>query len=82
MEEFNEQDLAGLSNVKILSRGYNNPKLAVIVNLSPSMSPSVVEQRNRGSRFDKDNPDKINLIIEFGYKGGKQLLYSQIVNGG
>ena len=86
IENFEQRGTGGLTNVRVVSRGYNNKKIAVVINFAPTLSESIAIQRNRGTRFDEDNPKKLNIVIDLIYrntlrdKNGKlkQQLYSAV----
>lgn len=65
LASFRRGDITILCNNKLLSEGFDDPTIAVVVNASPTLSPVRQQQRTgRGLRIDPDNSAKEVLIID------------------
>lgn len=55
-----------LCNADILIEGFDNSKAGVCLNLRPTMSAVIAEQRGgRVLRLDSDDPEKIGYVVDF-----------------
>ncbi len=71
-----------LCNADILVAGFNEPKASVCLNLRPTRSRVVAEQRaGRVLRVDKNNSDKHALVVDFLDKSGElPVIFPQIID--
>lgn len=64
--KFESGEITILCNSDILIEGFDEPSASVCLNLRPTLSPVVAEQRGgRVLRLDPKNPDKVAMIIDF-----------------
>jgi superfamily II DNA or RNA helicase len=76
-----------LASSDLLIHGYDDPKIELCLNLAPSRSIVDVQQRGgRATRYDKQNPLKTALIVDFIDEGTetkkKALLYGDVIGTG
>jgi len=89
IQRFENGDIRALMNADILIEGFDVPSASVCMNLRPTLSPVVEEQRcGRVLRIDPANPEKIAHIVDFVYRDVKdakqenqQVTFRQIFNG-
>jgi len=66
IQKYEDGDILVLCNSDILIEGFDEPRASVCLNLRPTLSPVVAEQRGgRVLRINKNNPKKFAKIIEF-----------------
>jgi len=66
LPRFRNGDIKILCNAKVLIEGFDEPKATVALNLHPTFSRVVAEQRGgRVLRLDEENPDKWAYIVDF-----------------
>lgn len=66
IEDYKKGDISILSNVDILTEGFDDPGTSICLNLRPTFSRVVAEQRGgRVLTLDPDNPSKHAYIVEF-----------------
>lgn len=66
MQAYEEGNVSILCSADLLIRGYDHPGTSVALNLRPSRSPVIVEQRGgRALRLDDEKPRKIAKIVDF-----------------
>lgn len=75
-----------LVNCDLLNEGFDEPRVSVCLNLRPTQSAVLAEQRGgRVLRLDSNNPNKIAHVVDFIYKESsrrkKSILFSQITGG-
>lgn len=75
-----------LVNCDLLIEGFDEPRVSVCMNLRPTQSVVLAEQRGgRVLRLDTDNPGKIATVVDFMYKESSRrkgaILFSQITGG-
>ncbi len=83
---FKRGEIQVLCNADILIEGFDVPKTSVCLNLRPTLSRVIAEQRGgRTLRLDKNNPSKHAVIVEFLDQHGSELipqvLFSDIAGG-
>lgn len=83
-ESLNTGKINVLCNADILIEGYDEPSASVCLNLRPTLSKVVAEQRaGRVLRLDPDNPEKESTVVDFIDKNstGKniQVTFAEIV---
>lgn len=82
---FKEGAVKVLCNADILIEGFDEPAVEVCLNLRPTLSPVIAEQRaGRVLRPDSKNPDKMAYIVDFidgDVIGGKRvpISFAQII---
>lgn len=63
--DFRSGKLQIISNCDIVSEGYNCPGAEVVILLRPTQSVTLfLQQATRGMRPDKENPEKVSLILD------------------
>lgn len=66
MEKYKKGEIKVLCNADILIAGFDEPKASVCLNLRPTLSPVIAEQRGgRVLRLDEENEDKHATIVDF-----------------
>lgn len=66
LERYKKGEIKVLCNADILIEGFDHDKAAVCLNLRPTMSAVIAEQRGgRVLRLDSEDPDKIGYVIDF-----------------
>ena len=66
LSDFKSGKIKVLCNADILIEGFNEKRASVCINLRPTLSRVVAEQRGgRVLRLDDDNPNKIAKIVDF-----------------
>ncbi|MFA6304782.1 MAG: DEAD/DEAH box helicase [Patescibacteria group bacterium] len=66
IEDFRSGKIKVLCNVRILVEGFDEPKASVALNLQPTLSRVVAEQRaGRVLRLDPNNQEKWSYIVDF-----------------
>lgn len=66
LEKFKAGEIKVLCNADILIEGFDDPRVNVCLNLRPTTSPVIAEQRaGRALRPDRDNPFKHAYIVDF-----------------
>ena len=66
IDDFKEGKIKVICNADILIEGFNEKRASVCINLRPTLSRVVTEQRGgRVLRLNEDNPDKIGKIVDF-----------------
>lgn len=86
LEKFHTGEIKVLCNADLLIAGFNEPQASVCLNLRPTRSRVVAEQRGgRVVRIDKKNPKKHASIIDFVDKGIKlkrpPVLFADVAGG-
>lgn len=77
IETFRRGEIQVLCNMQLLTEGFDAPKASVCINLRPTLSYVVAEQRGgRVLRRDPNNPLKEATIIDFIDKGGDKMAVS------
>lgn len=84
LRRFRSGDLKVICNADILIEGFDDPRVVVCLNLRPTASPVVAEQRaGRVLRPDSDNPFKhayiVDFIDEFGDPNRFPISFAQIL---
>jgi len=65
LKRFKEGNIQAVTQARLLGEGYDNPRIEVVFNTSPTLSAVKAKQRTgRGGRIDPDNKDKIMLVVE------------------
>lgn len=65
LERFHNGDLLVLCNALILTEGFDEPRTSVCINLRPTLSAVIAEQRaGRVLRLDPENPNKEAVIVD------------------
>lgn len=85
-QQFKSGEIQVLCNADLLIEGFDEPKASVCLNLRPTLSGVIAEQRGgRVLRINPDNPSKHAYIVDFidqGYtKGNPPITFAQIVGG-
>lgn len=63
--DFRDGKIKILTNVGLISEGYDVPSMEAVILARPTQSLSLhVQQSMRPMRFDKNNPDKVAIIID------------------
>lgn len=66
LERFNNGSTKILSNADILIEGFDDEKVSVCLNLRPTMSAVIAEQRGgRVLRLNDAEPDKVGYVVDF-----------------
>ncbi len=66
LAEFNRGEIKVLCNADLLTRGFDEPRASVCLNLRPTLSLVMAEQRGgRVLRLDPDRPDKHATVVDF-----------------
>ncbi|MBI4193239.1 MAG: DEAD/DEAH box helicase [Candidatus Colwellbacteria bacterium] len=66
LQKFREGEIDVLCNVDVLTEGFDDPGVSVCLNLRPTFSPRLAEQRGgRTLRLDPDDPEKHAVIVDF-----------------
>lgn len=66
LEKYKRGEIQVICNADILIEGFNDVKTSVILNLRPTLSPRLAEQRGgRALRLDRDDLGKYAFIIDF-----------------
>lgn len=66
LKKFHDGEIKVLCNADILIEGFDEPKTSVCLNLRPTHSKVVAQQRGgRVLRLDEDNPNKHAFIVDF-----------------
>ncbi len=66
LTQFKEGEIKVLCNADILIVGFDEPKVSVCLNLRPTLSPVIAEQRGgRALRLNPDDPTKHATIVDF-----------------
>ena len=66
LEKYKTGEIKILCNANILIEGFDDPEASVCLNLRPTNSPVVAEQRSgRVLRLDPQNPEKHATIVDF-----------------
>lgn len=66
LTRFKNGEIQVLCNADILIEGFNAPRASVCINLRPTLSIIIAEQRaGRVLRLDKTNPGKVATVIDF-----------------
>ncbi len=74
VESFRKGEIQVLCNMQVLTEGFDAPNASVCINLRPTLSAVVAEQRGgRVLRLDPANPDKEAMIIDFMDKEGSDI---------
>lgn len=69
LSQFRKGEIKVLCSADILTRAYDEPRASVCLNLRPTFSPVLAEQRGgRVLRKDPDNPQKHAYIVDFLYE--------------
>ncbi len=85
-DRFHNGEIHVLCNADILIHGFDDPSASVCLNLRPTRSAVIAEQRaGRVLRLDPENPDKHATIVEFldrnENKKTTPITFAQIVDG-
>lgn len=83
VEQYESGEILVLCNADILIEGFDEPRASVCLNLRPTVSPVVAEQRGgRVLRLDPNNPNKFAKIVDFidqnNNKKNTQVTFAQI----
>lgn len=84
LNEYNKGNINVLCNSDLLIEGFDDPTVRLCVNLRPTRSRVIAEQRGgRALRLDENNPDKVGYIVDFlDHKGesglGGAILFSEV----
>lgn len=84
IEQHRSGEVMLLACKDVLITGYDNPRISLVMNLRPTMSGVVAEQRGgRAVRYDHSNPEKEALVADFVLpsRRNQQLLYGDVVGG-
>ncbi|MFH0773015.1 MAG: DEAD/DEAH box helicase [bacterium] len=85
LAHFSRGEIQILCSADILIRGTNVPEAEVCLNLRPTLSPAIAEQRaGRVVRLDPHNPDKKPVIVDFFYAKTKRkvpIFFNQVAVG-
>lgn len=84
LEKHKSGEILQLASADYLIEGYDNPRIGLALNLRPTRSGVVAEQRGgRPVRFDHNNPEKEAAIVDFVFpsKRNQQLLYGDVIGG-
>lgn len=74
VESFRKGEIQVLCNMQVLTEGFDAPNASVCINLRPTLSAVVAEQRGgRILRLNPANPDKEATIIDFMDKEGSDI---------
>lgn len=66
LEAYARGDIKVLTNVNVLTEGFDDPQAALCLNLRPTLSNVVAKQRGgRVLRLDHDNPRKYAIIVDY-----------------
>ena len=66
LEKFRKGEIQVVCNADLLIEGFDNPSAIVCLNLRPTSSPVVAEQRaGRVLRYDFKNPNKHAYVVDF-----------------
>ena len=75
MEKFDTGEIKVICNADLLIESFSQPKASVCLNLRPTLSMRLAEQRGgRVLALDSDNPEEEAVIVDFLYKSKKQLV--------
>ncbi|MBP7992479.1 MAG: DEAD/DEAH box helicase [Candidatus Magasanikbacteria bacterium] len=81
-KKYEAGEIKVLCNADLLIAGFDEPQASVCLNLRPTKSLVVAEQRGgRVLRLDENNPNKHAYIVDFidwGYKKSGQILFPQV----
>ncbi|MBQ2884237.1 MAG: DEAD/DEAH box helicase family protein, partial [Alphaproteobacteria bacterium] len=90
LEEFNQNKFPVLIQVNRLTEGYSNPNIEVCINYPTSSVVKSAQRSGRALRRNKNNPNKVALIMDIAFKksndldtisaikANKQVLFSDI----
>lgn len=68
LQSFKNGEINVLTNADLLTRGFDEPSATVCLNLRPTLSKIMAEQRaGRVLRLNPENPDKHAFIVDFLY---------------
>lgn len=86
IKRYKEGQLQVLTNVNILTEGFDDPQAALAINLRPTLSKVVAKQRGgRILRLDPENPSKHAVIVDYLDKNEKkrnlQITFAQVAHG-
>lgn len=86
LEAYNRGDIKILTNVNVLTEGFDDPQAALCLNLRPTLSKVVAKQRGgRVLRLDPDNPHKHAIVVDYldrnENKRTLQVTFAQVAEG-
>ena len=86
LNDYNAGIFNVLVNCDLLIEGFDEPRVSVCMNLRPTQSVVLAEQRGgRVLRLDPENPGKVASVVDFIYKESTRrkiaILFSQITGG-
>src|SRR5690606_19366160 len=85
LRDYKEGRIKMLCNADLLIEGFNEKQASVCLNLRPTKSIVIAEQRaGRVLRLDEENPEKIAYVVDFLDEGNSEknrpVLFTDIVN--
>lgn len=84
LQAFSRGDIKVLCNADLLIAGFDEPKASVCLNLRPTLSRVVAEQRaGRCLRLDPEKPNKLAKVIDFLDKASERLnpvLFADVID--
>ncbi len=85
LRDYKEGKIKMLCNADLLIEGFNEKQASVCLNLRPTKSIVIAEQRaGRVLRLDEENPEKIAYVVDFLDEGSSEknrpVLFTDIVN--
>lgn len=86
IKRYKEGQLKALTNVNVLTEGFDVPEASLAINLRPTLSVVVAKQRGgRILRLDPENPAKHAVIVDYLDKNEKkrnlQITFAQVAHG-
>lgn len=86
VKRYKEGQLNVLTNVNILTEGFDVPQASLAINLRPTLSVVIAKQRGgRALRLDQENPAKHAVIVDYLDKNEKkrnlQITFAQVAQG-